>query len=96
MIALGLSLGAGAALAHLVPVALRQPAPYAMLASAQLGVPVAAATIGAQLGLLRPGEGAALILGALVTLAVTVAGGALAARTTTEEPADPTPEATRG
>jgi Kef-type K+ transport system membrane component KefB len=96
MIALGLSLGAGAALAHLVPVALRQPAPYSMLASAQLGVPVAAATIGAQLGLLRPGEGAALILGALVTLAVTVAGGALAARTTTAEPADPTPEATRG
>ena len=43
--------------------------------AAQLGVPVAAATIGAQLDLLRPGEGAAIVLGALVTLAVTVAGG---------------------
>ena len=82
MIVLGLFLGAGAAVAHLTPVALRQPVPYALLASAQLGVPVAAATIGAQLGLLRPGEGAALILGALLTLAVTVAGGALAARGT--------------
>jgi Kef-type K+ transport system membrane component KefB len=80
MIVLGLCLGAGATLAHLVPVALRQPAPYAMLAGAQLGVPVAATTIGAQLGLLRPGEGAALILGALVTLVVTVAGGAMASR----------------
>ncbi len=81
MVALGLGLGVGATLAHLVAVPLRQPAPYAMLASAQLGVPVAAAAIGAQLDLLRPGEGAAIVLGALVVLAVTVAGGSLAART---------------
>ena len=60
------------------PSLLRQPAPYAMLASAQLGVPVAAATIGGQLDLLEPGEGAALVLGALIALAVTVAGGSLA------------------
>ncbi len=81
MVALGLGLGVGATLAHLVAVPLRQPAPYAMLASAQLGVPVAAAAIGAQLDLLRPGEGAAIVLGALVVLAVTVVGGSLAART---------------
>ena len=87
MVALGVGLGVGAALAHLVAVPLRQPAPYAMLASAQLGVPVAAAAIGAQLDLLRPGEGAAIVLGALVVLAVTVAGGSLAARTS---PAPPT------
>lgn len=80
MAVLGLCLGLGAVLAHLVTLALRQPATYAMLASAQLGVPVAAATIGGQLGLLEPGEGAALVLGALVVLAVTVAGGSLAAR----------------
>jgi Kef-type K+ transport system membrane component KefB len=86
MAVLGVCLGAGAALAHLTPVVLRQPAPYAMLASAQLGVPVAAATVGAQLGVLRPGEGAALILGALITLGVTVAGGALASRTNTPAP----------
>jgi Kef-type K+ transport system membrane component KefB len=82
MIVLGLCLGAGATLAHLAPLALRQPAPYALLAAAQLGVPVAATTIGTQLVLLRPGEGAALILGALVALGVTVTGGSLAARTT--------------
>ena len=81
MAVLGVGLGLGAALAHLAAVPLRQRAPYAMLASAQLGVPVAAATIGAQLDLLRPGEGAAIVLGALVVLAVTVAGGALASRT---------------
>jgi Kef-type K+ transport system membrane component KefB len=80
MLVLGVCLGAGAALAHLAAVVLRQPAPYAMLASAQLGVPVAAATVGSQLGLLEPGEGAALVLGALVALAVTVSGGSLAAR----------------
>jgi Kef-type K+ transport system membrane component KefB len=86
MIVLGLCLGAGAALAHLVGVLLRQPAAYAMLATAQLGVPVAAATVGGQLGVLRPGEGAALVLGALVALVVTVTGGALAARRGTAEP----------
>jgi Kef-type K+ transport system membrane component KefB len=80
MVVLSICLGVGAALAHLAAVALRQPASYAMLASAQLGVPVAAATVGAQLHLLEPGEGAALVLGALVALAVAVSGGSLAAR----------------
>jgi Kef-type K+ transport system membrane component KefB len=80
MVVLSLCLGVGAALAHLAAIALRQPASYAMLASAQLGVPVAAATVGAQLHLLEPGEGAALVLGALVALAVAVSGGSLAAR----------------
>jgi Kef-type K+ transport system membrane component KefB len=91
MVALGLGLGVGAALAHLVAVPLHQPASYAMLATAQLGVPVAAATVGAQLDLLRPGEGAAIVLGALVTLGVTVAGGSLAARTPHPVVADPPP-----
>jgi Kef-type K+ transport system membrane component KefB len=86
MVVLGVCLGAGAALAHLSAVALRQPAPYAMLATAQLGVPVAAATVGGPLGVLEPGEGAALVFGALVALGVTVAGGSLAARRTPAEP----------
>ncbi len=86
MIVLGVCLGVGAALAHLSAVLLRQPAAYALLASAQLGVPVAAATVGGQLHLLEPGEGAALILGALIALAATVSGGALAARRRTPEP----------
>jgi Kef-type K+ transport system membrane component KefB len=89
MILLGACLGAGATLAHLAPLALRQSPPYALLATAQLGVPVAATTIGSQLGLLRPGEGGALILGALLTLGVTIAGGSLAARTTEATAASP-------
>jgi hypothetical protein len=80
MIGLGLLLGVGAAMAHLVARLLRQPVPLAMLAAAQLGVPVAAATIGSQLGLLEPGEASALVLGALVALAVAVTGGSLSVR----------------
>jgi Kef-type K+ transport system membrane component KefB len=82
MALLGVALGVGAVVAHLAGRALRQPTAYSLLASAQLGVPVAAATIGRQLGVLRPGEGAALVLGALLVLAATIAGGSLAARTT--------------
>jgi Kef-type K+ transport system membrane component KefB len=80
MIALGVCLGVGAVAAHLVARLLGQPVPLGMLAAAQLGVPVAAATIGGQLGLLEPGEASALVLGALLTVGVAVAGGALAVR----------------
>jgi Kef-type K+ transport system membrane component KefB len=80
MIGLGVCLGVGAVLAHLVARLLGEPLPLALLAAAQLGVPVAAATIGNQLGLLEPGEGSALVLGAVVALAVAVAGGGLAVR----------------
>ena len=41
---------------------------------------MAAATVGSQLHLLQPGEPAALILGALVTIGVAAAAGALAVR----------------
>lgn len=80
MIALGVALGVGGCLAHLVARLLRQPVSLGMLAAAQLGVPVSAATIGTQLGVLRPGEAAALMLGAIVTIGLAVAGGGLAAR----------------
>lgn len=80
MVLLGLALGVGAALAHLVPRVLGQPVALGMLAAAQLGVPVAAATIGSQLDVLRPGEASALMLGALVTIGVAVVGGRSAAR----------------
>ena len=50
------------------------------LPSAQLGVPVAAATVGTEEQLLLPGEASALILGALITIAVTSVAGRLAAR----------------
>ena len=65
---------------HLLTGLIGQPLALATLASAQLGVPVAAATIGAQAHILRPGEAAALLLGALTTIAAATLGGAAAAR----------------
>jgi Kef-type K+ transport system membrane component KefB len=69
LIGLGVVLGLGAALTHLTPRLTGQPAALGVLACAQLGVPVAAATLGTQSHLLANGEPAALILGALVTIA---------------------------
>lgn len=80
MIVLGLALGFGAAVTHLLPVALRQPPPLGLLSAAQLGVPVAAATVGSELGVLEPGEATGLMLGAMVTIGLAVLGGGLAVR----------------
>ena len=80
---LGLILGIGAVAAHATARALGQPIALGALAAAQLGVPVAAVTIGEQLHLLRPGEAAALLLGALTTIALAALGGAVAARAVT-------------
>jgi Kef-type K+ transport system membrane component KefB len=83
-ILLGVALGLAASACHATARVTGQPWLVAGLASAQLGVPVAAVTLGTQLRLLKPGEPAALILGALVTIAVaTAAGGRLASSTTT-------------
>lgn len=92
LIGLGLALGFGAGLCHLVNRLTGQPAPLGALAAAQLGVPVAAATLGSQSHLLATGEPAALILGALVTIAVASAAAARTARNTTTptDPAGPT------
>ena len=80
LILLGLGLGLGAVLAHCVGRLLGQPLTLAALAAAQLGVPVAAATIGTEQHLLVPGEASALMFGALLTIAGTSLAGALAAR----------------
>lgn len=85
MLALGVLLGLGAALAHVTPRLLGQPVPLGLMAAAQVGVPSAAVTIGD--GMLRAGEGAALMLGALVTIGLALLGGSLAARTTRRSPA---------
>lgn len=82
-ITLGVLLGLAAVAAHAALRLIGQPFPLAALAAAQLGVPVAAATVGSQLHLLQPGESAALILGALTTIAVATAGAAVAARQAT-------------
>jgi Kef-type K+ transport system membrane component KefB len=79
-IVLALGLGLGAVLAHSVGRLLGQPLTLAVLSAAQLGVPVAAATIGTEQHLLARGEASALMLGALLTIASTSIAGALAAR----------------
>lgn len=73
MIGLGLLLGLGALAAHAGTWLMGQELPLAMLAASQLGVPVAAATIGIQQGVLQGGEPAALVLGALLTIAMSTA-----------------------
>ncbi|HET8988538.1 MAG TPA: cation:proton antiporter, partial [Humibacillus sp.] len=70
-ILLGLALGVMALVVHGVMALTGQPWPTALITAAQLGVPVAAATLGTTLGLLGPGEAPALLLGALVTIAAT-------------------------
>lgn len=76
MVGLGVALGLGAAVTHVLGGRIfGQPIPLGLLACAQLGVPVAAATVGTQLGVLRPGESAALMLGALITIGLAVLGG---------------------
>lgn len=80
LIVLGAGLGVGAVLAHSAGRLLGQPLTLAVLSAAELGVPVAAATIGTEEHLLAPGESAAMIFGALLTIAFTSIAGALAAR----------------
>lgn len=85
-IGLGAALGLGAVLTHLGGRLTGQPIAMGALASAQLGVPVAAAALGTQLHLLKPGEPAALILGALVTIGVAIGAGAIVARLSDPHP----------
>jgi Kef-type K+ transport system membrane component KefB len=80
LLVLGIALGTGAVISHLSGVLTRQPMSIAALAAAQLGVPVAAATVGTTLHVLQPGEPAALIVGALVTIAVSAIAGGIAVR----------------
>lgn len=77
---LGLALGGGAVVLHCLLRVLGQPLSLGALAASQLGVPVAAATLGTQLNLLGPGEPAALILGAIVTIGVAGLAGGFALR----------------
>ena len=79
-ILLGVGLGLGGVLAHCVGRLLGQRLTYAVMSSTQLGVAVAAATIGTQQHLLSAGEAAALMFGSLLTIACTSIAGALATR----------------
>ena len=64
-------LGAGAVLVHLIGAAFGQRLSLAVAASAQLGVPSAAVSIGVANGLLSAGQAGAVMLGALITLLAT-------------------------
>ncbi len=79
-VALGIGLGVGAVLAHCAARLLGESLTLAVLSAAQLGVPVAAAAIGTERNLFAAGEAAALILGALITIAGTSIAGRVAAR----------------
>lgn len=68
-VVMGIVLGLAAVAVHALTVLTGQQPAHAVLASAQLGVPIAAVTLGTQQHLLRPGEPAALLLGALLTIA---------------------------
>jgi Kef-type K+ transport system membrane component KefB len=70
-VTLGLALGAAALVVHGAMVVTGQPWPTALITAAQLGVPVAAVTVGNTLGLMAPGEAPSLLLGALLTVAAT-------------------------
>jgi Kef-type K+ transport system membrane component KefB len=87
-ILLGIGLGLGGALAHCAGRLLGQPLTFAVMSCTQLGVSVAAATIGTQRHLLAAGEASALMFGALLTIAATSIAGTLAARGQTVTKAD--------
>ena len=89
LVLLGILLGLAAVASHAAAGVLGQPLSLAVLAAAQLGVPVAAATVGVQLHVLAPGEPAALLLGALVTVVLTAVAASWAARQEWTEPPPP-------
>ncbi|MBN9631784.1 MAG: cation:proton antiporter [Actinobacteria bacterium] len=92
MILLGLALGAGAVLAHLASRATGLPWAQAVASAGQLGVPVAAVTLGLETNTLAPGEGGAILLGALVSVATSaVSIAAVARRQQADRPARATP-----
>ena len=91
-LALGLALGLSALVVHGAMAMTKQPWPVAVTTAAQMGVPVAAATTGTHLGLLRPGEDTAMLLGALVTIVATAAlSGPLAKVAQQDDRVDPPP-----
>jgi len=91
-ILLGLALGAAAVLSHALMRASGQPIALGVLAASQLGVPVAAATLGTQVHVLEPGESAALMLGALITVAAAALSGTAARKAAPPPTPPPNPD----
>lgn len=68
-------------------IATRQPLPAGLAATAQLGLPAGVVTLGLQQHVLNAGQGGAILLAALVTIALCPAGIALLVRTRAAAPA---------
>ena len=80
-VVVGACLGAGAVVVHaLVGRVAGQPWTLGSLAAAELGLPISAVTIGEKAHLLAAGEGGALLIGMLVTLAAVAVAAGLATR----------------
>jgi Kef-type K+ transport system membrane component KefB len=80
LVILALSLAVATTAIHALARLFGQPLPLAVMACAQLGVPVAAVALGEQGSLLQPGEGGAILGAAVLTLVVAAVGGAYAKR----------------
>ena len=76
---LALALILGMVLVHVLAArAIRATVSTALIVTAQLGVPAAVVNLGLAEGVIRPGQGAAIILAALVSLGLCAAGTAMA------------------
>ena len=60
-----------------IAVVMRMPWPAGLLASAQLGLPAGVVALGLTEGLVTPGQGAAVVVSAVVTLGVSSIGAAM-------------------
>ncbi|MCU1528881.1 MAG: sodium:proton antiporter [Frondihabitans sp.] len=80
MIVVGVALGVAALIAHLASRPVGLPWTLGLVSAGQLGVPIAAATLGLQEHVLRAGEDAAIVLGAVVTIAATAVAAGVAQR----------------
>ena len=81
LIALAVLLLALNAAVHVLAALLtRQPLASGLAATAQLGVPAAVVALGLQRDILTPGEGSAIVVAALASLALTAAGVTLLGR----------------
>ena len=80
LVILAVGLAAATTVIHALGRFVGQPLPLATLASAQLGVPVAAVALGAGNKLLAPGEGGAILAAAVLTLGIAAVSGAAARR----------------
>ncbi len=91
-ILLALGLAVGAVITHLIAARIAGHEKYiatGMAASAQLGMPAAAASLGLSAGLLTPAEAAALVAGGVLTLIPATIGSLMLARGATAKPAAP-------